>query len=798
MKVRSLSTSLTLLSLAISTQLYAETVEADTNVQTTAAVTSQKPTQLAPIVVTASRSAQSIAEIAGTVYRIEQEDIAKQAAAGKSTADILGLLVPSLTPSSGTTSNYGMTMRGRTVQYMIDGVPQTGSRDSSRQLNSISPDMIERVEVVSGASSIYGSGAMGGIINIITKKGSTEGVHFESKLGVTSGDNFKNDALAYEAYQSAAFKQGDWNGFLGAGYTKRGEIQDSHGDRIGPEVAQTDRQDTETIDVNGRLGWQFADKQSISLGAQYYNDEQDSDYSADYGKYSGYNAANLLFPTAVKPSLKAVKGLQLDTQPRTKRYAINTQYENQDILGQKLNIEAFYRNEKGRWFPTVSPLGHGTLNGGLAQLYPNYANPLSPDFLKAVRLGYAVLQSESEIDVWGVHTALQKDFEISNRKLGLIYGVDYENEKDKASARRFSFDQFYASNGLNFEPEKTYQFGPDTEIKKLGAFLQGHYEVSDRFNVQAGIRHERIDSKVSDSTPYRESIPADILTNDLKYPYTAKRLDGGKVKHDATLFNLGAVYHLNDAQQVFANFSQGFSIPDVQRMLRDVPANFVVNSNNIDPIKVNNYELGWRLQGDSGLNTSITAFYNTSDKVVRFNSAPAYNIDVVDTDERIYGAEANVNYPVTDSMSLGGTVAYTRGQFKNLDGKWQELDSTRISPLKGTLYTDWQFTDGFGLRVQALAVSGTDKAKQEMQDYKNVDIKGRKDIKLPSEIKGFAVMDVIANAKAGPGTLGFGVYNVWNTEYKTVFSQAAESVYGAMSSLPAQGRTYGLSYTLKY
>jgi iron complex outermembrane receptor protein len=98
--------------------------------------------------VTASRSAQSIAEIAGTVYRIEQEDIAKQAAAGKSTADILGLLVPSLTPSSGTTSNYGMTMRGRTVQYMIDGVPQTGSRDSSRQLNSISPDMIERVEVV--------------------------------------------------------------------------------------------------------------------------------------------------------------------------------------------------------------------------------------------------------------------------------------------------------------------------------------------------------------------------------------------------------------------------------------------------------------------------------------------------------------------------------------------------------------------------------------------------------------------------------------------------------------------------
>lgn len=53
---------------------------------------------------------------------------------------------------------------------MIDGVSQTGSRDVSRQLNSISPGMIERIEVISGATSIYGSGATGGIINIITKE----------------------------------------------------------------------------------------------------------------------------------------------------------------------------------------------------------------------------------------------------------------------------------------------------------------------------------------------------------------------------------------------------------------------------------------------------------------------------------------------------------------------------------------------------------------------------------------------------------------------------------------------------
>jgi len=85
MKVRSLSTSFTLLSLAISTQLYAQTVETAPSTQAVV-VESQKTAQLAPIVVTATRSAQSIAEIAGTVQSIEQKQIEQQAAAGRKRA----------------------------------------------------------------------------------------------------------------------------------------------------------------------------------------------------------------------------------------------------------------------------------------------------------------------------------------------------------------------------------------------------------------------------------------------------------------------------------------------------------------------------------------------------------------------------------------------------------------------------------------------------------------------------------------------------------------------------------------
>ena len=643
-------------------------------------------------------------------------------------------------------------MRGRVVQYMIDGVPQTGYRDGSRQLNSIQPSMIERIEVVSGATSIYGSGATGGIINIITKRGGQDPISFETKVGVTAGNNFKSDAMAYEASQSVLFNQGALQGAFGASYTTRGEIQDSHGNRIGPEVAQTDRQDTDTLDLNGRLTWNISDEQSLSFGAQYFNDEQDSEYGPDYGP----NLAYVKRDPTYTASLAAVKGMQLETQPQTERYAFNTQYENQNVLGHTLNAEAYYRNEQARWFPSAQAMG-----GGL----------------------YLVYQSETDIDVYGARVALQKQFDLNGHNLGLSYGIDYENEQDEQNIQMYDSAAFVASNGLNYKPFNYYAFGPDVETEKLGTFVQTDFDVTDRLGLKAGVRYERVESQVDESTPYMEAITADLQPG-----YQAKTLNGGKVKHDATLFNFGALYHLTDAQQVFANFSQGSNLPDIQRMLRDVPASFTVNSQTIDPIKVNNYELGWRVQAANGLNASVTTFYNDSDKSLKFGR-PNYTIEVLDTDERVYGVEGNLSYRLQPNWTVGGTMAYTRGQFKNTAGKWQELDAIRVAPLKGTAFSEWQFNNDMSLRVQALAIGGTDKAKKDAVKYGST---------VPAEIKGFATMDVIANAKAGPGTVGFGVYNVWNTDYKSVYSQAVESVYGAISSLPAQGRTYGLSYTLKY
>lgn len=723
--------SLCLLTTAICTHLYADEVTAPS------LQTKKADTQLAPIVVTATRTPKSIAEVAGTVQTIRGEEIAQQAGAGRKVADVLAQLVPSLAPSSGTTSNYGQTMRGRNVLVMIDGVSQTGSRDVARQLNSISPNMIDHIEVVSGATSIYGSGATGGIINIITKRADkSEPVAFQTKLGMTSADNFRGDSLAYQVGQTASFSHDKVDGFLGLDYTSRGSQFDGNGDRISLSPWQGSTMDTNTIDVNGRLNFNLTDHQSLSFGAQYYKDEQDTEYGPDYS----------YLKTKTQPSYKAIKGWSLDNQPFTERYAFNTQYQNQNFLGQILNVEAYYRNEKSRFVP-----------------YGYSAD------------GVDVKQSQSNVDYAGIRSTVQSDLKVAERDLKLTYGLDYDWEKDHQWA------EFYkpTNNGLVYTATgETQGSGPDTQIQNIGTFLQGDYALTERLNVQAGVRYQYVQADTDSYLTARK-------------PYTLMTADS--TDSDKFLFNLGAVYKLTDAQQIYANFSQGYSYPDVQRVLRDVAA-YTLTTSGIAPITVNSYELGWRLNQDDGLNLGLTGFYNTSDKVVQFNSDRSVNI--VDTDQRVYGAEANISYPFMENYKVGGTLGYTRGQYKDGANNWHELNAFAISPIKGTLFAEWNNDDGYGVRAQMQAIKGTDKAYQDDQALKAA---GLTDSNSAAEIKGYTTMDVLAHFPMAKGRVDFGVYNVWGNQYKTVFAQqAAVTNANTLLAIPAEGRTFALSYMINY
>ena len=123
------------------------------------------------VVVVGSRTPTQISQIPGTVLVIEHEELQQQLDTGADLKSALGKLVPGLDLAPQGRTNYGQNMRGRSVQVLIDGVSMNSSRGLSRQFDAIDPFNIDHVEVISGANSLYGGGATGGIINIITRKG---------------------------------------------------------------------------------------------------------------------------------------------------------------------------------------------------------------------------------------------------------------------------------------------------------------------------------------------------------------------------------------------------------------------------------------------------------------------------------------------------------------------------------------------------------------------------------------------------------------------------------------------------
>ncbi len=183
------------------------------------------------MVVVSSRTPKAISDIPGTVWYINSETIEQEYRGGKSLDEILAATIPSLDVSSGGRTHAGQNLRGRSLMVMIDGISLQSVRSISRQLDSIDPFNIDRIEVLSGATSIYGAGASGGVINIITKKASGEEVEFESFVSGTSGFSSSED-FDYKLAQSIAGGNEKIQGRASVAYTKTQGYFDADGEMV--------------------------------------------------------------------------------------------------------------------------------------------------------------------------------------------------------------------------------------------------------------------------------------------------------------------------------------------------------------------------------------------------------------------------------------------------------------------------------------------------------------------------------------------------------------------------------------
>ncbi len=82
-----------------------------------------------------------------------------------------GLRVQVTSPSLGAASVRIQGMRGRYTRFLSDGLPLFGSQPGGLGLLQIPPMDLRQVEVIKGvASALYGAGAMGGVVNLISRR----------------------------------------------------------------------------------------------------------------------------------------------------------------------------------------------------------------------------------------------------------------------------------------------------------------------------------------------------------------------------------------------------------------------------------------------------------------------------------------------------------------------------------------------------------------------------------------------------------------------------------------------------
>lgn len=130
-------------------------VPADTDQVTFEVVLVEDESQLNEIIITAGRKPEHISTVPSSVTILNQQDIQSQSNITSNLASILGNAVPGLGTSTNKATNSGQTLRGRAVLVLVDGIPQsTPLMNGSRDLRTIDPLVIERIEVIKGATSI--------------------------------------------------------------------------------------------------------------------------------------------------------------------------------------------------------------------------------------------------------------------------------------------------------------------------------------------------------------------------------------------------------------------------------------------------------------------------------------------------------------------------------------------------------------------------------------------------------------------------------------------------------------------
>lgn len=505
---------------------------ATTSQNSVTADSSESAAILKEITVTASRLPSDLKSFPGTVTVIGPSQIETQTALSNDLDRLLTLTVPSLAASSiGSYSNYSQSLRGRKPAVFIDGVPVTVSlRDGARDSRLISPGAIDNVEVVSGATSIYGLGGAGGLINYVTRNPGTGPVSFDTTVSAAGSATHPSDSLNWSLDQDVSGRTGNL-GYVASGYYESySSLFDADGDRIPPDPQlQGGIADTDTYNLFGKLVYDLTSTQRVQFWGSLYRTDQKTDYSAGVG----------LFGVTKTPAIPVAP---LGEPEYTHDAIASLQYENGDFLGSVLDVDAYF-NDYSTVFNFKSAPAYFPPTGGQSVIFN---------------------------DVEGLRSTVNTPLNIGSGGGSLLWGLDYS----------------YTRSRQGLTDGRTWV--PHLASSDLAPFGQLNLPVTSWLVVDGGVRWELQSISAATFTTIAETSKSlgGVTVQGGTLSYSKPVFNAGVV---LSPFKSGWLSNVD----AYADYSQGFILADLGLVLRDTKATSIKQFA-FQPQIVDSYELGLR------------------------------------------------------------------------------------------------------------------------------------------------------------------------------------------------------------
>ncbi len=405
-------------------------------------------------------------------------------------------------------------------------------------------------------------------------------------------------------------------------------------------------------------------------------------------------------------------------------------YSNDDFFGHDLRLQGYDQSFAG------------TYGGG------NFGTFQDPAYGADV---YDQSQNNSDKRGFKLTMALE---EVGDLPLGIVYGADYLSDE--------TFQQLVLT-GRNWVPETNYE--------NYSYFAQADYSGIENLTITAGIRHERSALEVNDFTTL--------------YSYNGGQfVAGGDPDFSETLGNIGATYNVSESWRLFANYSEGFSMPDVGRVLRgiNIPDQNVETFLNLEPIITENTELG--VEFDNRVVSAQLSYYTSDSDLGQRLQANADGIYSVQREmTEIDGIEVRAQWQASNIDSLGFRYAHTDGQYDSDDNGSVDTDlsGANMSPSRLNLSWERQWTTDLLSRLQINVLQDRD-----FDNAAGV---------TTTRFDGYTTVDLYGEYSFGSSAVRVGLQNLTNTDYFTYYSQTLGNDGRNFKGI---GRSFSLSYNMNF